>query len=73
MLILAIEPGNHAKILPETWKTTQQNDRESDSSKITDMNIDAVRTYERSTKQQFDAKGLQGMPSLSVSPSLPPK
>jgi len=62
-----------SKILAATLKTAQQNDRESDSSKITHMNIDAIHTYERSTKQQFDSHGLQGVPSLLVSPSLPPK
>jgi len=53
-----------------TSKTAQQNDRESDSSKITHMHIDAIHTYERSTTQQFDSQGLQGVPSLSVSPSV---
>ena len=47
-------------------KTAQQNDRESNSSTITHMRIDAIHTYERSTMQQFDSQGLQGVPSLSV-------
>ena len=41
-----------SKILAATLKTAQQNDRESDSSKITHMHIDAIHTYERSSKQQ---------------------
>ena len=37
------------KILAATLKTGQQNDRESDSSKITHMQIDAIHTYEQSS------------------------
>ena len=46
------------KILAATLKTAQQNDRESDSSKITHMHMDAIHTYERSSRQQFDTKRL---------------
>ena len=35
-----------SKILAATLKTAQQNDRGSDSSKITHMYIDAIHTYE---------------------------
>ena len=47
-----------SKILAATLKTAQQNDRESDSSKITHMHMDAIHTYERSSRQQFDTKRL---------------
>ena len=62
-----------SKILAATLKTAQQNVCESDLSKIKHMHIAAMHTYERSTKQQFDAKGLQGVPSLLVLPLLHPK
>ena len=45
-----------SRFLAATLKTAQQNDRESDSSKITNMHIDAIHTYERSFKQQFDSQ-----------------
>ena len=61
------------KILAATLKTAQQNVRESDSSKITHMHIDAIHAYERSSKQQFDSQSLRVAPSLPVSSSLPPK
>ena len=54
-----------SKIMAATLKTAQQNDRESDSSKIAHMHIDAVHTYERSSKQQFDSQSLLVAPSLS--------
>ena len=47
-----------SKILAATLKTAHQNDSESDSSKMTHMHIDAIHTYERSSKQQFDTKRL---------------
>ena len=53
-----------SKILAATLKTAQQNDRESDSSKITHMHIDDIPTYERSSKQQLDSQSLQVAPSL---------
>ena len=37
------------KIMAETLKITQQHNRESDSSKITNLHIDAIHTYERSS------------------------
>ena len=40
------------------------NDRESDSNKITHRHIDAIYTYVRSSKQQFDSQSLRVAPSL---------
>jgi len=48
-----------SKILAATLKTAQQNDLKSDSSKITHMHIDAIHTYERSSKHHSTHKAYE--------------